>query len=124
MRVRGAALPRFEFVACHRMPHRSFFWRGTQLPVCARCTGMLLGYLAILPALFMAIPLPWALWGMLMNVPVYVDGMSQAMGWRESNNPLRFATGLAGGIGQVAVVSALGQWVGNTMYHYLFQGGI
>lgn len=31
---------------CHRMPERSFFFRGRQFPVCARCTGAFVGYLA------------------------------------------------------------------------------
>ena len=30
-------------VVCHQRPERSFFWDGTQLPVCARCTGLYLG---------------------------------------------------------------------------------
>ena len=29
-------------VVCHQIPERSFFIEGTQLPVCARCTGLYL----------------------------------------------------------------------------------
>ena len=32
------------FCGCHCRPDRSFFFRGRQFPVCARCTGMLLGF--------------------------------------------------------------------------------
>ena len=30
-------------VICHQLPERSFHWGATQLPVCARCTGLYLG---------------------------------------------------------------------------------
>ena len=29
-------------VICHQLADRSFFWGGTQFPVCARCTGLYL----------------------------------------------------------------------------------
>ena len=35
-----------HFTFCHRKPGRSFFWRGKQFPVCARCTGIHIGYLS------------------------------------------------------------------------------
>ena len=28
-----------QLSGCHRMPERSFFYKGYQFPVCARCTG-------------------------------------------------------------------------------------
>ena len=31
---------------CHQMPERSFFIRGKQFPVCARCTGVMIGNIA------------------------------------------------------------------------------
>ena len=33
------------FATCHRIPERSLFIAGTQLPLCARCTGIYLGLL-------------------------------------------------------------------------------
>lgn len=115
-------IPRIELVGCHRMPHRSFFWRGKQFPVCARCTGMLLGYLTFFAFLFISLPLR-AVWvGLLLNVPASLDGSSQALGWRESNNWLRLATGLASGIGQIVVLSATGEWIGKLLAH-LIKGG-
>lgn len=32
-----------ESSGCHRLPERSFFYRGKQFPVCARCTGVMIG---------------------------------------------------------------------------------
>jgi hypothetical protein len=36
------------FWHCHQLQERSFFIRGRQMPLCARCTGILLG-LAVFP---------------------------------------------------------------------------
>ena len=51
-----------QLSGCHRMPERSFFYKGYQFPVCARCTGVCLGQLtAIIVNLFYKIPLKFAL---------------------------------------------------------------
>ena len=34
-----------KYSGCHQMPERSFFINGMQFPLCARCTGILVGYL-------------------------------------------------------------------------------
>lgn len=34
---------------CHQRPERSFFIHGYQFPVCARCTGVIIGYLITIP---------------------------------------------------------------------------
>jgi uncharacterized membrane protein len=105
--VPRVAVPRIELVACHRMPERSFAWRGRQFPVCARCTGILLGWACYPAFLFGLAALP--LWAALaLNLPVLVDGGTQAMGWRTSTNLLRLVTGLLGGVGQVGVMT----WTG------------
>jgi uncharacterized membrane protein len=74
---------------CHQLPERSFFVRGRQVPMCARCTGLLVG--AVLFPLFEG-----------QHIAVYVglvsafivDSLTQLYGLRESNNALRFALGL------------------------------
>ena len=40
---------------CHCRADRSFFWRGRQFPLCARCTGELAGFLCAIPAGFFAL---------------------------------------------------------------------
>ena len=105
--ARRVALPRVEFVACHRLPERSFAWRGRQFPVCARCTGILLGWAAYPFFLFGLAALP--LWlSLALNVPALVDGGTQAAGRRTSTNLLRLVTGLLAGLGQVGVMT----WTG------------
>ena len=30
---------------CHQRADRSFYWKGRKFPLCARCTGVLVGYI-------------------------------------------------------------------------------
>ena len=92
---------------CHQKPERSFYFKGFQFPLCARCTGAFLGQLlGFLWVLFLR---PKA--GMLLLLgPMAADGISQRAGWRESNNVLRFITGLLGGFGLVVGMLAMIKW--------------
>ncbi len=38
--------------------------------------------------------------GILFQLPMFIDGYTQQLGWRESNNILRMITGGISGIGQ------------------------
>jgi len=100
-------ISRINFVACHRRPERSFFHKGKQYPVCARCTGIMLGFLFFPLLLFRVLHIGF--WpALLLNVPAALDGITQAAGWRLSNNALRFVTGLLSGIGQIALITMAG----------------
>ena len=83
-------------VPCHRNPERCHHIKGKPMPICARCLAMLTGFLAIPVLLFYPLPL-WL--GILMQVPMLVDGITQLKGWRTSTNTLRTVTGLMSGIG-------------------------
>lgn len=83
---------------CHQMAHRSYFYKGKQFPICARCTGILVGYLAGILYAF--------IWGhlsimvsLLLIVPLVVDGGIQYIIKRESTNNRRVLTGILAGIG-------------------------
>jgi uncharacterized membrane protein len=78
---------------CHRRPERSFKFLGYQSLLCARCTGLLVGFLAFLglTSIDFSIPLIEAL---LMMCPMLVDGFTQLFGLRKSNNSLRLITGV------------------------------
>jgi len=39
----SAAVYEIGSLICHQFPERSFYFRGAQLPVCARCTGLYAG---------------------------------------------------------------------------------
>jgi len=85
-----------RFWHCHRRPDRSFFVMGRQFHICARCTGILTGLVtcpvfipirSLLPAVFFT-----AVTVLLM------DSLTQLARWRESNNGIRFTTGLSVGL--------------------------
>lgn len=40
-------------------------------------------------------------------IPTFLDGITQFLGYRESNNPLRFTTGVLAGIGIGILFKAL-----------------
>ena len=95
---------------CHRKPERSFFIKGHQFPICARCTGF---YLSIISYTIFAYITPiiytneYVFFGLILCIPTIIDGITQALGKRESSNTLRFITGLIGGIGLMIIVKYL-----------------
>lgn len=82
---------------CHQMPEGSFFIKGYQFPLCARCTGILIGELLALP-LWLVCRLP-LLTALLLIVPLAVDGLLQYRLLIMSNNRRRVITGLLAGYG-------------------------
>lgn len=89
---------------CHRRPERSFFIRGHQFPVCSRCTGLIVGaaFFAIY-SFIMPFTYDWNILyvSILLQIPYIVDGFTQYLHLRQSNNMLRFVTGFLGGVGIV-----------------------
>ena len=103
---------KLEFSFCHQLPERSFFFKGKQFPVCARCTGIHIGYLSFPIFLFGFLSL--SLWlSIVLILPTVIDGLTQAFLERESTNWLRFITGLTAGIGSMALISIVGKYIGN-----------
>ena len=82
---------------CHQMPERSFFIKGYQFPLCARCTGILFGELLALP-LWMVYH-PSMFMTLFLIVPMAYDGIFQYQFGMMSNNRRRLATGLLAGYG-------------------------
>lgn len=91
---------------CHQLPERSFFAGGYQLPVCARDTGIYLGFalgllgLAVLARGSRPTELPR--WPVLVLVALFVgamavDGVTSYAGLRTTTNDLRLLTGLLAG---------------------------
>lgn len=90
---------------CHCRDDRSFHYRGRKFPICARCTGLLIGFLCgAVTCCFVRPPL-WA--GLLMMVPMVVDGSVQRLTSYESTNPRRLTTGMLCGFGFVVFEVAL-----------------
>ena len=80
---------------CHQLPDRSFKMNGKQLPVCARCTGVMAGNIAALIMFFIyAIPIQTCVAGC---VAMFIDWLIQYINVRQSTNIRRLITGIIGG---------------------------
>ena len=77
---------------CHQMPERSFFYRGHQFPVCARCTGVIVGQ--ILGGIgFLFLTLSYDTIGFLCFI-MFFDWWLQRVGLLQSTNLRRCITGI------------------------------
>lgn len=101
-------------LGCHQMPERSFFYKGYQFPLCARCTGLVIGYLMGILIYFLKI-INWEI-TILLCIPLVIDGGSQYLKWRMSNQRLRLITGILCGIGiMVLEIPAMKLLIGGTI---------
>ena len=106
-------------MSCHRLPERSFFYQGRQLPVCARCTGLAVGYMAY-PLLLLRVVSIGYVPAVVLLLPCALDGITQLLNWRVSNNSLRFITGVLCGIGQAGLLVNIGR----TLAHWVLGVGM
>lgn len=91
-------------ISCHRMPRRSlhFVWgTGGQ---CARCTGFWLAAFLSSGVLYIRRMPGTIRTGLLLLLPMLVDGTAQFLGFHESTNPVRLLTGAAAGLGLVVLL--------------------
>ena len=97
-------------IICHRKPERSFFIKGHQFPVCARCTGFyisLITYFIYTYYFFVDYNIYLLSFAIILLIPTAIAGLTQFLEYRESNNTLRLITGLMGGLGLGILVKAL-----------------
>ena len=85
------------------MPERSFFYKGYQFPICARCTGILLGYICAFVFLLLNIHINIFL-SFILIVPMAFDGTIQFFTSYESNNIKRLFSGFSAGIGFIWIL--------------------
>lgn len=81
-----------KYWGCHQMPERSFFIRGYQFPVCARCTGIIIGELVAL--LLSVVYQKYHILILTMLFPMLLDGTIQFFTQYVSNNTRRLITGI------------------------------
>ena len=86
---------------CHCLNERSFYYKNQKFPICARCTGELLGIcLGIIGWFFIR----WSLISyIIMLIPLIIDGTVQMFSMYESNNLRRLWTGFLFGYGIVTM---------------------
>lgn len=96
-------------LTCHQLPERSLFLLGHKMAICARCMAVYVSFwgLGLLYGIWKATPwgrrhsqkpLPIK-WLAVLAVPMFVDGVTQLIGLRESTNLLRTITGALVGAG-------------------------
>jgi uncharacterized membrane protein len=106
----------FGFGLCHQLPERSFFGGGTQVPVCARDTGIYLGFLISLilisalhrgsrPREFPTLA-GWVAIALMIGA-MGLDGVTSYGGLRTTTNDLRLITGLLAGYAIGAVLTPM-----------------
>ena len=108
-KIDGAYKFPFYFI-CHRIPERTFKVKKYYFPVCARCTGIYITALSYF-ILAMFIPITYnielVILALLLIIPTAIDGISQLLNKRNSNNYLRFFTGLLAGLGLAIIAKAI-----------------
>ncbi|NBH15583.1 DUF2085 domain-containing protein [Lachnospiraceae bacterium] len=95
-----------KYWGCHQLPERSFFYYKYQFPVCARCTGIIIGYFfSLIYAIFfsqLSIYLE-----IILIIPMSIDGLLQFFTSYISNNFKRFATGLLAGFSFIQLIKSI-----------------
>ena len=86
-----------NFLGCHQKPERSFFFKGYQFPVCARCTGVIISSIIAFFFFFLK-KVPLAIFT-FMSLTMLTDWLLQYLNIKKSTNKRRFITGLIGGFG-------------------------
>ncbi|MCI8285126.1 MAG: DUF2085 domain-containing protein [Firmicutes bacterium] len=77
---------------CHCREERSFHYKGKKFPICARCTGELIGIIfSLFTYIFFHIGI---LPSILFMIPLIADGSIQSLTSYESSNIKRLITGL------------------------------
>lgn len=86
---------------CHQKPERSFFYHGKQFPLCARCTGELVGISS--GVILFWFWKPCLAISVSIMIPMLIDGFVQRLTPYESTNARRFITGFLFGLGLASI---------------------
>ena len=107
------------YAVCHRIPARSFFAYGRQLPLCARCTGLYVGVLTGLGTFLVRgrarmsklPPLRLLAVLVLLGISYALDGLNSYLSLFDfytplypPHNALRLLTGTFFGLGMITIV--------------------
>lgn len=86
---------------CHQRVDRSFFYKNYQFPMCARCTGVMIGYLIAIPVYFIY-TFDAGIYISLCAV-IFLDWYIQYLKIKESTNVRRLISGIFGGFGLMSL---------------------
>lgn len=106
---------------CHQRADRSLFIKGKQFPVCARCTGALIGYI-FGALLFSVIEIPWWL-SLIFCAILFLDWYIQYIGVLPSSNVRRIITGFLCGFALMQLSMKMYVYIINAFKIIDFRGG-
>lgn len=95
---------------CHKKPDRTFKIKDHYFPVCSRCTGIYIGAFSFFVYSYLfevEYNIFTLLIAVLMLILAFSDALTQYYGIRNSNNAIRFFTGLIEGIGIIIFIKSL-----------------
>lgn len=95
-----------NYLNCHRLSERSFYFKGKQFPVCARCTGVYLGQIIMIILLLLGFKIN-LLVSIILMIPLVIDGTIQRFGILISNNLRRLITGFMCGLGVIGIYQVI-----------------
>lgn len=99
-----------KLFGCHQMCERSFFYKQYQFPLCARCTGVVVGEFVFAPIVFFSLGFSW--WSLVLLGPLIIDGSLQYKTAYVSNNIKRFISGILAGTGLgLLVLFIILEWI-------------
>lgn len=102
---------------CHQLPQRSYYINGRQFPVCARCMGLLAGYIVGLTLL------PWGILDMKVCMVacciMFADWYIQYLNIMPSHNLRRLLTGAVCGIGYLHIWVRIAWMVWKWLVEYI-----
>lgn len=98
-----------DLSGCHQIPERCFKIKGYIFPICARCTGVVLGEAISLTMLLLGYKLN-ILTNIILLLIMGLDWFIQYINIIESTNMRRFITGILGGY---AIIN---------LYYYIIRG--
>lgn len=94
---------------CHQRADRSFKLKGKQFPVCARCTGAVIGYYL---GLFVYAVFDIPMWlAIVFCALMFLDWYIQYIGIMESNNYRRCITGFLCGFSLMQMFIKIFLWI-------------
>ena len=99
-------------IPCHRKSDRSFLKLQKYIPLCTRCTGMLIGILMFPIYFYITLSFLFAIiLSFSAQIPLLIDGFTQKWKWRSSTNLLRVTTGVLSGNGMGLFISSSVIWI-------------
>jgi uncharacterized membrane protein len=98
---------------CRQVPAHSFFWHGYQLPLCARCLGVLVGAGVLIGFFFVRkrLLLPRLVPSSVLSLPLIIDGLVEASNATPWPNQVRFLTGILFAFGAVNLALVCLGWL-------------